>query len=210
MQLMEDEDMHKVKKAWSGLLLVGLLLSLLLVACGDSTTAAPSSGSSPAAAGSSPAAQCNAPSGNPVDLNVWLYASAPEGAPPSADWVGYKMIKDKLNINLKFTMIPQGTDGDTKLSALAASNDLPDLFQLSNANRGLLFKFAQQGLLAPTNSLLPMMPERTKARYSDENLKKLDTYNGVVYGLQEPASGSLYKRAGLFVRQDWLDKLGLK
>ncbi|HEX2913647.1 MAG TPA: ABC transporter substrate-binding protein [Chloroflexia bacterium] len=196
--------MNRARKSWAGLILVGLMLSLMLAACGSSPTAAPAAGQS--AAGQ--AASGN--SGAPVDLNVWLYASAPEGGPPPADWVGFKMIKDKLNINLKFTMIPQGADGDTKLSTLAASNDLPDLFQLSNSNRSLLFKFAQQGLLAPTDSLLPMMPERTKARYSDENLKKLDSYNGTVYGLQEPASGSLYKRTGLYIRQDWLDKLGLK
>lgn len=200
---------NELRKTRSGLLVVGLMLSLLLAACGDSPTSAPSAGGQSPAAGQTPAGQAAA-TGAPVDLNVWLYASAPEGAPPAADWAGYKIVREKLGINLKFTMTPQGTDGDTKLSTLAAANSLPDLFQLSNGNRSLLFKFAQQGLLGATNSLLPLMPERTKARYSDENLKKLDTYNGTVYGLQEPATGSLYKRSGLFIRQDWLDKLGLK
>ncbi len=205
--------MFNLKKGWTGLLVAGLMLALLLAACGDSTatttsaTTAASSGTT--VAGQAATSQPNA-SGPAVDLNVWMYASAPEGAAPPADWEVYKTIKEKLGINLKFTMIPQGADGDTKVSALAASNDLPDVFELQNRNRALLFKFAEQGLLGETAKLLPMMPERTKLRYSDESLKNLDTYNGKVYGLQEPAKGQLYRRYGLFIRQDWLDKLSLK
>jgi putative aldouronate transport system substrate-binding protein len=205
--------MVRLKEGRIGLLVAGLMLAMLLAACGDNTaTTAPQAGSTTAAqagAATTAAAQTN-PGGAPVDLSVWMDASAPEGAAPPANWEVYKIVKEKLGINLKFTMIPPGTDGDTKLSALAASNDLPDVFELQNRNRSLLFKFAEQGLLAETNSLLPMMPERTKLRYSDDNLKKLDTYDGKVYGLQEPAKGQLFKRLGLFIRQDWLDKLGLK
>src|SRR5205085_1615698 len=74
----------------------------------------------------------------------------------------------------------------------------------------LFFKFVDQGLIAPVETLLPMMPQRTKDRYSDPDLSKLVTVGGKAYGLQEPATAQLYKRLSLVVRQDWLDKLGLK
>jgi putative aldouronate transport system substrate-binding protein len=211
--------MRRFKNGWPILVVFGLLLSLVLAACGDSPTAASQpattqagsgaaqSGTTQAASGQGAAASG---SGNPVELNVWITASAPEGGSPPAEWEVYKVLRDKLGINLKLNLIPQGADGDTKLNTMAASNSLPDFFQIPTASRDLLFKYAEQGLLASPTSLYPMMPERTKLRYSDENLKKLDTYKGTVYGLQEPANGPLYKRLGVFIRQDWLDKLGLK
>ncbi|MBN9389063.1 MAG: extracellular solute-binding protein [Chloroflexi bacterium] len=194
-------------KRWIALPLVGLMLAAILAACGDNTTAPAASGSTPGATSNSGA---SGNSGAPTDLVVWLDPASSESGPPPDDWVGYKTIKDKLNINLKFTMTPVGPDGTTKLNALAASNSLPDLFQLSTGNRTLLFQYVKQGLLSPVESLLPMMPNRTAARYSDDNLKKLDTVNGKLYGLQDSAKPGLFKRTGVFIRQDWLDKLGLK
>ncbi len=199
---------RRSRRSWVALPLVGLMLALLLAACGDNT-AAPTVG---AVAGQTTAAGQTAAqnSGAAVDLNMWLDPASSESGPPPADWIGYKTIKDKLNINLKFTMTPVGPDGTTKLNALAASNSLPDLFQLSTGNRVLLFQYVTQGLLAPVDTLLPMMPSRTKERYSDDNLKKLDTVEGKLYGLQDTAKPGLFKRQGVFIRQDWLDKLGLK
>ena len=52
------------------------------------------------------------------------------------------------------------------------------------------------------------MPERTADKYSNEGLNRLVTVDGQLYAFQEPAQ--LYNRAGLFIRQDWLDNLGLE
>lgn len=140
----------------------------------------------------------------PVDLTVAFYAASPESPPPPATWEGYKVLRDKLGINLKVVLLP-GADGDTRLAAQAAANDLPDLFV---PGRNLFYQLAEQGLIAETASLLPLMPSRTRERYSDNSLKSLATVNGKLYGLQEP---NIFKnRFGLAIRQDWLDKLGLK
>jgi putative aldouronate transport system substrate-binding protein len=162
-----------------------------------------------ALAGGTALAACggsNSPSG-PTDLTLWINPAVPEVAAPPADWSLYTAVRQKLNINLKVVLLPLGNDGITKLSAAAAGNNLPDLFQ--NIDTSLLFQWINLGLIAPVDSLLPQMPQRTKDRYSDATLNKLFSLNGKQYALPEGA-GPMGKRAGYFIRKDWLDKLGLQ
>lgn len=143
---------------------------------------------------------------NKSSINVMLVAANPEAPAPTASWDTYKMVKDKLGIDLKFSMLPPGVDGDNKLGSLAAANDLPDLFEIRN--RSLFFKLEEQGQLANVDSLFALMPKRTKARYSDKKRNVLVTINGKVMGLQDPVN--LSRQYGILIRQDWLNKLGLK
>jgi putative aldouronate transport system substrate-binding protein len=167
-------------------LMLAFVLSPLLIACGSTPSA------------TNPNAM--------VNLNVWILPYAPDAASPPSDWELYKTVRDKLHINLKLSLIPVGDEGNTKLNAAAAANDLPDLFQVTDNN--LFLKWVQLGLVAPVDKLLPMMPQRTKDRYNNATLNKLVTINGSRYILQE--ASPLTKRQGLFIRKDWLDKLGLQ
>jgi putative aldouronate transport system substrate-binding protein len=142
-----------------------------------------------------------------VNVTMWINPAVPEVAAPPANWSLYTIVRQKLNINLKVELFPLGNDGLTKLSAAAAANSLPDLFQ--NISGNLFLQFVNQGLVAAVDNLLPLMPQRTKDRYSNATLNKLYTVNGKLYALAEGA-GPLGKRAGLFIRQDWLDKLNLQ
>jgi|GEM_PF-113467 len=148
----------------------------------------------------------------PIDITLWSLATVTEAGPPPDDWVAYDIIRDELGINLKYVIIPPGGDGETKLNASAASNSLPDLFQLVTANRtelrNSLFRFYELGLLAPVDDLMPLMPERVKTHYNDPLLIDLVTFDGHQYGLPEPPA--IPKREGLVIRKDWLDKLGLE
>ena len=141
-----------------------------------------------------------------TDLTVWLPAGSPEAGPPPADWEVYKIIRDKLNINLKLVVAPIGAEGETKLGALAAANDLPDLFEMRNRNQ--FFQLAGQGLLGNVKPIVKFMPQRNLERYKNADLNLLATVGGTMFGLQE--AQLLYKRTSLLIRQDWLDKLGLK
>lgn len=147
----------------------------------------------------------------PVDIELWAQATVTEAGPPPGDWIAYQIIKDELNINLTYTIIPTGADGEAKLNAAAAANDLPDLFQMvstSNDVRGALFRFAELGLVAPVEDLMPLMPQRTELHYNDPLLIDLVTFGDHQYGLPEPPP--LPKREGLVIRKDWLDALGLE
>ena len=37
----------------------------------------------------------------PVDIELWYGAAITEAGPPPDDWAAYKIVKDKLNINLR-------------------------------------------------------------------------------------------------------------
>jgi len=143
----------------------------------------------------------------PVDLTMWINPAVPEVSAPPDNWSLYNIVRQKLNINLKVDLLPLGNDGLTKISAAAAANSLPDFFQINSLS--LFFRWVSLGLVAPVDSLLPLMPQRTKGRYSDATLNKIYTVNGKLYALADNA-GPLGKRAGFFIRKDWLDKLGLQ
>ena len=147
----------------------------------------------------------------PVEILLWAQATVTEAGAPPDDWIAYKRILDELNIELTYVIVPTGEDGEAKLNAAAAANDLPDLFQAVSAsgdNRGALKRLVDLGLVAPLDDLMPLMPERVKLHYNDPLLISLVTFNGQLYGLPEPPP--LPKREGFVIRKDWLDKLNLK
>lgn len=158
-----------------------------------------------AACGGSPSTTT---SNGPVDLTLWVQPAVPEVAAPPANWSLYSIVKQKLNINLKVELLPLGNDGLTKFSAAAAANNLPDFFQVTSDS--LFLKWIPLGLVGAVDSLLPLMPQRTKDRYSVATINKLYTVNGKLYSLAENAGSILPRRAGWFIRKDWLDKLNLQ
>src|SRR4029079_18128767 len=94
--------------------------------------AAPSSAAAPTApAAATPAPATPSASGEMVQITFWTGPNNPEGGPPPDDWAVYKVLREKLNIDRKLTLLPIGADGETKLNAAAAANELPDLFGLT-------------------------------------------------------------------------------
>ena len=143
-------------------------------------------------------------SNEPVDIEIWYGAAASEAGPPPADWEVYKIVKDKLNINLTLTALPSSQDDqNVKINAAGAADALPDLFMV---DRDVWLKLVQQGLVAEVDDMYSLMPTRTKTHYTAESVANT-TVDGVSYGLADP--GSLTKNEGLLIRKDWLDNLGL-
>lgn len=139
-----------------------------------------------------------------VDIELWYGAAVTEAGPPPADWKAYKIIKDKLGINLIITALPSSeTDQDTKINAAAAANALPDIFMCGDNCFQLLSK---QKVLASVDDMFAMMPNRTAKLY-DKDARKHSTVNGVCYGLDQP--GTIVRNEGILIREDWLKKLGL-
>jgi len=141
----------------------------------------------------------------PVNLDIWVTSAVSESGPPPADWIAYKIMREKLGINLNVVFLPSNfTDMDTKINTAAAANALPDLFAV---NPDTLFKLIQLGLLAPVDDLIKLMPHR-QAYYQDEVRRRMVTVKGKMYGF--PEMGAIPQREGLVIRKDWLNKLGFK
>lgn len=137
-------------------------------------------------------------------IELWYGAAVTEAGPPPEDWVGFQIIKDKLNIDLRITALPSSeSDQDVKIQAAAAANNLPDLFMV---RRDVLARLVPQGLIASVDDLYAKMPIRT-AKHYDEVSRRNAVFNGKSYGLSDP--GAIIKNEGLLIRKDWLDNLGL-
>lgn len=202
-------------KSWKMIFVVFVLvLSQVLAACG-APAVTPAATEPPAPAATEPPAQPTAvpPTAipEPVDLELWAQATVTEAGAPPDDWIAYDVIREELNINLTYVIIPTGEDGEAFVNTAAAANELPDLFQVVKANndsRGGLLALVELGLVAPVEDLMPLMPERVKTHYNDPLLINLVTFDGHQYGLPEPPP--LPRREGYVIRKDWLDKLGLE
>lgn len=157
------------------------------------------------------AAAAAAAAAEPVDIELWALATVTEAGPPPNDWIAYDIIRDELGINLTYVILPPGGDGEAKLNAAAAANNLPDVFQMISSTgdtRGALYRYANLGLLAPVGDMMSLMPQRTELHYNDPLALSLSTFVGQQFGLPEPPP--IPKREGLVIRKDWLDNLGLE
>ncbi|MBQ0052677.1 MAG: extracellular solute-binding protein [Treponema sp.] len=144
--------------------------------------------------------------GKLVDIDLWYGAAVSEAGPIPNDWTGYKIIQDKLGINLKLTALPSSEgDQDTKINAAAAANTLPDLFMASDA---VWQRLAGQKLLAEVSPMFKKMPNRTKIMYDKDARSNASLDGKKIWGLSQP--GSIVRNEGVLIRKDWLDKLGLK
>ena len=141
----------------------------------------------------------------PVEITMFYSGAVSEAGAPPSDWVALKIIREKLNIDLKLTMLPSSrNDADAMINVMAAANNLPDMFTV---NREPWLRMIQEGLLATVDEMYEKMPHRTEIMY-DDTAKKYTTVNGHSYGFASP--GSISRNEGLLIRKDWLDNLKLK
>jgi putative aldouronate transport system substrate-binding protein len=206
---------EKKMKNWKLIFVVSILVvSQVLAACAPAAIPVPTEVVVPEAteAPAEPIAEPTATTPpEPVDIELWAQATVTEGGAPPDDWIAYDVIREELNINLTYVIVPTGEDGEAFINTAAAANELPDLFQAvkaNNDNRSALKQLVDLGLVAPVDDLLPLMPERVEKHYNDPLLNSLVTFDGQQYGLAEPPP--LPRREGLVIRKDWLDKLGLE
>lgn len=140
-----------------------------------------------------------------IPITMWYGGTVSEAGEPPRDWIAYKIIREKLGIDLKLTMLPSNEgDRDVKLNAAAAARALPDVFTV---NREPWLRMVKNGQLAAVDDMYPLMPTRTKVMF-DKTAINYTTVNGHSYGFASP--GSIPRNEGVLIRKDWLNKLGLK
>lgn len=207
--------MHKNRPLFFRVALIVFALALIATACAPAAaptvapTSAPSAPTAPPATAAPTAVPPTPTPAPPVTIELWAQATSTQAGPPPDNWVGYTIIRQKLNINLKYVIIPTGADGPAKLNAAAAANALPDFFDAvsTSSARDLCLQLTKQGLIAPLDDVLKAMPNRVKTHYDPAALA-LTKFDGKQMCTVEVPN--LPKREGLVIRKDWLDKLGLK
>lgn len=142
---------------------------------------------------------------NPVTISLWYDATVTEAGAPPADWIAYKIIREKFGINLELTMLPVNpAEKNIKVNAAADGDTLPDM---AVVNREPLLNLIKKDLIMPVDDLYPLMPRRTEKMYN-ETSRRFATVKGKCYGFSTPG-GRIPKNEGVLIRKDWLDNLGL-
>lgn len=122
--------------------------------------------------------------------------------------VYYNAYRDNLGITLDFQICASGDEYSQKVTLAIASDDLPDLLYLPVAEYSQL---AEAGKLAPLDDVLEQYgSELTKKNLNSDGGKILEAAkrNDVLYGIPSGNAERIPSQF-LWIRKDWLDKLGL-
>ncbi len=125
------------------------------------------------------------------------------------DNVVLDLIKEDLNIDVKIAWEAEGSEYNNKLSLNIASGDLPDIMYINNY---LTFReMAENDMLADLTDIYETYAgnymRQTYDTFGGRNMEPL-TIDGKLYALSTANIG--YGHNILWLRKDWLDKLGLE
>lgn len=126
----------------------------------------------------------------PVDNNYWT------------EWI-QKSFGDPRNIKMEWVVIPRSEEVD-KLNILMASGEAADI--CFTYTEGVITNFVEQGGLVELTDLLDQYGQNIKS-YLGEDLLKYGVFEGGQYAL--PSKRVVLATQGMFIREDWLEKLGM-
>jgi putative aldouronate transport system substrate-binding protein len=194
------------KNGWISLGLTAVLTASVLAGCSSNSNGA--STEAPKVSGEAPKASAEAAvKRGKITATIYERGNVPNGMGTIEDNMWSKWMNEKGPNDVKYTAVPRW-ESSQKLNVLFASGSAPDLiFEFGTGIRNSLF--AQKQLmplddLIEKNStvykaLLQKYPQLKKAGIkSDGKLYEVGRINEV------------YPLSTVFIRQDWLDKLGLQ
>lgn len=131
----------------------------------------------------------------------------------SEDWPIFQKAAELTGVHLKGVASEMTSDSAQAYNSMLVSSELPDIIHY---DRGALKQLAADGGLIPLDDLIDQYAPNIKKLYEDyPDAKIITSYNDEIYfipgslgGLS--ADGKGIPEKGWFIRQDWLDKLGLK
>ena len=122
----------------------------------------------------------------------------------------YQEYLSQLNIDVENEWTVMTSEYSTRLNLAIASGDIPDIIQLDNQTQ--LRTLVEAEMVADiTDVYAEYASEDTKAFMSGDGGNALDicTYDGRLYALPN-MNATVYNVSLLWIRQDWLDNLGLQ
>lgn len=200
------------KQVGKPVLMAGLsLLMLVMAACSSNEKSGnPSESASPTTSPSATLTTDAAPSGPKKEISISAFdrGSVPteEGSYESNRWT--KWINENSPATVKWIPVDRG-QAQQKLNTLIASGSAPDL--IWEYDRNYIAQLANQGAIQPVDTYIEKYSTTLK-KYLEENpdLKSAMTINGEMYAITSKRSIESIANNGMWIRQDWLDKLQLK
>ncbi|KIL40602.1 hypothetical protein SD70_12770 [Gordoniibacillus kamchatkensis] len=177
-----------MKKGMIKTVAAGLMLTSILAGC--------SSGGAPQPTATKAGDAGAAPKG-PVKVSVFV--SGPGVPSPDKDPILQELNK-ALNMDLEFNVA--SSDYAQQLNVKVAGGTPPDIFEV---NKTQLEELSKQGLLLDLGPYIDKMPN-VKKTYTPEEMNK-GKAGGKQYSLLKRG---LQQQNSLWIRKDWLDKLGLQ
>ena len=128
-----------------------------------------------------------------------------EGSYQDNRWT--RWMEEETGIKVNWIPIPRN-EARQKYNLLVASNDAPDL--IVDYDIYLISSLVKQGVLQPLDDLI----ENNSVAYKEylnnnPDLREFVTYSGKMYALTSKRSIDAAINHGMWIRQDWLDNLGL-
>lgn len=182
-------------KKWVGLALTMVMGVSLLGGCSSASNEGAGDG--------------NASNGERVTLKVEIFdrGNSPSPHTITNNYLS-KLVQERFgdpnNIDVQFVPI-QRSEEVTKLNVLMASNtDVPDIVFVYDSS--VFYRYAQQGGLTDVGELLDQHGPNLK-KFLGEDTLKFGQVEGQQFAI--PGKRAITGRYSSYIRQDWLDKVGL-
>lgn len=143
--------------------------------------------------------------GKSKEFTAFMFLS---GTPFNEDWEVWKEIEKKTGVKLKGVVASSNSDYSTAFQNMVASGQLADIIACESTSD--LEKLGKDGGMLALNDLIDeYAPHIKKMLEKDASFKYQATAeDGNIYNI--PLGKELQSSQFYWIRQDWLDKLGLK
>jgi len=173
-----------MKKAFSTILLLLMVLTLLISGCSNETANETTS---------------EKEKESESEITSLVYVAGQDNFNPEEDYTK-QLIKDLLGVDIVPKM---GTDED-KVNLILSSGEKVDAINLNNRN--LLGTYIKNGAIQPLNEHIDKYGSNLKKAFSQE-VWDLVSSDGKIYAI--PTTNYTAVTEGVMIRKDWLDILGL-
>lgn len=167
---------------------VSMISLILIIGCASQKEAA------------SPTDGKSSPTPEATKKSIAIEFASQGTVPPPEKNIIIQKVKERLNIDLKHSATADNFE--QALNLRVVSGDVPDVFLIP---QNLMQKYAEQGIVLDLAKYKDKLPNASKVLTDYDWLKT--TVNGKIAAI--PRRDAI-PNFGLYTRQDWLDKLGLK
>ena len=197
-----------MKKTWlkaASIFLALVFVTSALAACGGTKTEETKQAGTTPVSGTANTQKSAAP----VEIKMPVYDRGVQGEPPVDNnywtkWMQEKALKD-INVKVTYVPIPRNQDVD-KFNMLLAANEAPDV--IYSYDYPVISSFFSRGAFQEIPKAMLDQYGANLQKFLGADLLKYGVIDGKQYLI--PAKRPMLGDVALTIRQDWLDKLGLK